>query len=142
VNILVVDDEEEICEMLSRHFRYLGYGVHTAPDGQTALDKLAQEKIDIVISDIRMPRMSGIELLREIRKEYPMIHVIMLTGYVTLENALACMRLGADTCVFKPLEDMAPLEKAVAHAVEEIQNWLSILHELVKMKPAAGIGGE
>jgi CheY-like chemotaxis protein len=128
--LLVVDDELEIRDMLSRHFRYLGYDVRTAEDGADALAALEANKTDVVISDILMPNMDGIELLRAIRQQYPMVRVIMITGYVTMENVLACMRQGAETCIFKPIEDLSELEKAVGRAVEDIRNWLQILGAL------------
>jgi len=134
-HLLIVDDEAEIREMLSRHFRYLGYDVSTAEHGVDALSVLDDRKVDIVISDIIMPEMDGIELLRAIRQQYPMIPVIMMTGYVTLDNVLTCMRQGADTCVFKPIEDLLELEEAVVRAVQEIRNWLRILSELAAKKP-------
>ena len=128
--ILVVDDEQDIREMVRRHFQFLGYQVLTAGNGKEALEILAGNKIDIVISDIIMPVMDGVELLRNIRNDYPMTRAIMITGYVTLENALACMRYGADTCIFKPLEDLSLLEKAVVDAVKQIQHWFAILKQL------------
>lgn len=130
INLMIVDDEQEIVEMLSRHFRFLGYHVYTANDGIEALEKMAITKTDIVISDIMMPRMDGVELCAAIRKDYPMIRVIMITGYVTLANALACCRRGAETCIFKPLEDLSEVELAVSQAVEKIQHWLNIFARL------------
>ena len=134
--LLIVDDEPEICEMLSRHFRYLGFHVDTASDGIEALEKLAKARTEVIISDIVMPQMDGVELLRTIRQQYPMIHTIMITGYVTLENALACMRHGADTCVFKPLEDLTELEEAVEFAVGRLKRWHEKLRMLQAMNPA------
>lgn len=136
VQILVVDDEPEIRAMLSRHYRYLGYGVDTAAHGREALDHLALAKTDIVITDIKMPVMDGIEFLRAVRRDYPMIHTIMITGYVTMENVLACMRHGADTLVFKPLEDLALLDQAIVNAVDSIKHWTYLLKELQGMKPS------
>ena len=136
VCILVVDDELEIRDMLSRHFRFMDCEVETAENGKEALAIMAKTRVDIVISDILMPEMDGVELLRAIRDEYPMVHVIMITGYVTMENVLACMRHGADTCVFKPLADLEEIENAVRRAIDSIQRWLDILHELKEMKPA------
>ena len=133
VKILVVDDEEHICSTLSRHFEYLGYDVDTACNGREALVKLEDSRTDIIISDIKMPEMDGVELLERVRQEYPMIRVIMMTGYVTLENGLACLRHGADTCIFKPIEDMSELELAVDSAVKYLNHWqvkLKILREL------------
>ena len=66
-NILIVDDEVEIQQMLARHFTYLGYAVVTASNGVEALQKLGKQKFDILISDIMMPEMTGVELLRQVR---------------------------------------------------------------------------
>lgn len=136
VRILVVDDEAEIRQMIQRHFRFLGFDVETAENGRIALEVMSNSRFDVVISDIMMPEMTGPEMLREIRSQYPMVHVIMMTGYVTMDNALTCMRLGADTLVFKPLEDLDQLEKAVSQAVAHIRHWLDLLKQLQTMKPA------
>lgn len=135
VHLLIVDDESEIRDMLDRHFRYEGYEVEMAANGQEALDKMEAIKTDIVITDIAMPVMDGLELLKAVRAQYPMVHTIVMTGYVTLDNALACMRYGADTCVFKPLADLRELDEAVHRAVQSIQRWLDILKALTEMKP-------
>jgi CheY-like chemotaxis protein len=138
--LLVVDDEAEIRDMLSRHFRYLGFQVDTACDGVEAMEKLAKERTEVVISDVVIPRMDGVELLRAVRQQYPMIHSIMITGYVTMENALACMRHGADTCVFKPLEDLTELEEAVEFAVGQLKRWQKKLRMLQEMNPVVSGG--
>ena len=137
--ILIVDDEEEIRDMLSRHFRFQSMDVETAANGKEALELLGKKKVDIVVSDIMMPVMGGIDMLRAIRSEYPMIHTIMMTGYVTQENILTCMRLGADNCVFKPLdENLVELEECVEDALKCLNRWRAKLSELYKMKPAEG----
>lgn len=138
--LLVVDDEEEIREALSRHFRFLGYEVRTACNGQEALDVLEQEKIACIITDIVMPVMNGVDLLRVVRKEYPMVRVIIITGYVTQENVMACMRHDADTCIFKPWQDMTELEQAVTSAFGRIENWRGKLRAMLEMKPAKSAG--
>ncbi|TWI74210.1 response regulator receiver domain-containing protein [Desulfobotulus alkaliphilus] len=134
-NLLIVDDEKEIRDMLSRHFRLLGYDVLTAEHGLDALSILQKKRVDVVISDIIMPEMDGVDLLREIRKQYPMVRIIMITGYVTLENALACMRNQADTCIFKPLNDLGELEEAVQIAIAAQTRWTRKFRELKGMKP-------
>ena len=138
--LLIVDDEAEIRDMLSRHFRYLGFQVDTACDGIEAMQKLARTRTEVVISDIVVPRMDGVELLRTARRQYPMIRFIMITGYVTMENALACMRHGADTCVFKPIEDLVELEEAVEFAVVWLKRWQKKLKMLQEMYPAVSGG--
>ncbi len=134
--LLIVDDESEIREMLVRHFGMLGYDVSAAEHGKDALVRLSEKRFDVVISDIMMPEMNGVELLQSIRAEYPMIHVIMITGYVTLQNALACLGGGADTCIFKPLSDFKELDDAVVAALETLSRWQRKLQELQGMKPA------
>lgn len=132
--ILVVDDEKSIQEMLSRHFRFLGYDVVTANNGKEALEIMEKKRCDVVISDIMMPVMDGVELIRQVRKQHPMAHVIMITGYVTMENVLACMRHGADTCIYKPFTDLKELEDAVTRAIERLTHWQEKLKSLLKMK--------
>ena len=135
VSLLIVDDEEQIRQMLSRHFRLLGFDVHLAYDGQDAIEVIEKQKIDIVISDILMPNKTGLDLLQYIKHNSQLIHVIMITGYVCLESAMNCMRRGAQTIIFKPLEDMTVLETAVSNAVEKIHHWINILQELQAQKP-------
>ena len=132
--ILVVDDEKEIRDLLSRHFRYLGYEVETAENGAVALQRLAASRFTIVISDIMMPEMNGVDLLAAVRRDYPLIRVIMITGYVTQRNILECMQRGAETCVFKPLRDLTQLEQAVERTVAVIAHWMEILAELRGLK--------
>ena len=133
VRLLIVDDEADIRNMLSRHFRYHGYDVETAENGFIALEKLDQASYQVVVSDIMMPKMTGVQLLEAIRQQHPMVHVIMMTGHVTLENALACMQQGADTCIFKPIEDMAELQTAVEEAVNRLKHWQQKLKALQAM---------
>lgn len=137
--ILIVDDELEIREMLSRNFRMKGFNVELAEHGQEALQILAKKRIDVVISDIMMPVLNGVDLLRSIRKQYPMIRVIMITGYVTLENALACMRVGAQTCIFKPFPDLDELNQEVEYALDGLKKWQNKLRELNGMKVTTGV---
>lgn len=133
--ILVVDDDAEVREMLSRHFRFSGYEVHLAENGVEALQILPRHRIQVVVSDVQMPEMDGVELLRQVREHFPMVRVIMMTGYVTLNNVLSCWRRGADTCVFKPFDNLDELESAVERALAAQKNWLRILNELREMKP-------
>ncbi len=130
VHLLIVDDDPDIRDAVARHFRLGGYEVQTAANGREALDKMENARCDIVISDIVMPEMEGPDLLRAIREQYPMVHVIMMTGQVALENVLVCMRRGADTCIFKPFADFEELDAAVRRAVEATQRWLGIMRKL------------
>lgn len=135
-DILIVDDEIEIRELLERHFRFMGYDVVLAANGVEALEILAKRPMRVVVSDIMMPEMDGITLLGRIRSEYPMTRIIMITGYVTMENALACMRKQAETCIFKPIDDLTELDEAVERAFEYLKHWEKKLLELQGMRPA------
>lgn len=132
--LLVVDDEAPIRDSLARHFRLAGIEAETAFDGEDALEKMAKVPYRVVVSDIMMPRLDGIGLLRRIRKEFPMTRAIMITGYVTLENALSCVQKGADTCIFKPFQDLTELDQAVESAFAFHERWEKKLLELRGLK--------
>jgi len=131
--MLIVDDEAEIRTSLARRYRLKGYEVDVADGGVSALTLLEKKPYQIVISDIKMPGIDGIELLRRIRAEYPMTRAIMMTGYVTLENGLACLRYGADTCIFKPLNDLTEMDRAVDAAILYLRHWEEKLLQLKGM---------
>ena len=134
-NILVVDDEEDIRGMLDTHFSFMDYNVHCASNGVEALERMEEQRYDVVVSDIMMPEMDGVQLLQSIRDQYPMTRVIMITGYVSLQNAMDCMNFGADNCIFKPLDDMQELENAIKKAIDHISMWTKKLKELQGLKP-------
>ena len=135
MKILIADDDAAFRKLLKLILTKRGYDVVAASNGKEALKKMEKERFEVVISDILMPVMDGIDMLREIKHNYPMTHVIMITGYVTMDNVLACMRLGADTCVFKPLDDMKELDEAVNDAIKSLSNWQKKMKILKGMKP-------
>lgn len=133
--LLIVDDEGQIRDMLSRHFRYLGYTVACAEHGRAALAHLACEPVHVLITDLKMPEMDGHALLRQVRSEYPLVRCLVITGYVSLMNAMACMQEGADAMIPKPLNDLRQLEAAIVRSLAIIDDWLSQLRELQRAKP-------
>lgn len=132
--ILIVDDEAPIRDSLARHLRLKGYETDTAENGISALEKMEATSFQVVISDIMMPGMNGIDMLKRIRREFPMTRVIMITGYVSLENALSCLRYNADTCIFKPIEDLGELDRAVELALKYLEHWKKKLAVLKNME--------
>ncbi len=107
--ILLVDDEIAICTLLARWLEDEGYRCLTATDGRQALEILARESVALLVSDINMPGMSGIELLDTVRKEYPDVAVIMVTAVDDRETAMRAMELGAFSYLLKPFEKIEVL---------------------------------
>lgn len=107
--ILVVDDEKDFVEMLSLRLEEVGEKVTPAYSGRECLDEMETKDFDVVILDIKMPGMDGIETLREIKKRFPLVEVVMLTGHGTTETAVEGMKLGAFDYLLKPadFEDLA-----------------------------------
>ena len=121
--ILVVDDEKVICAGCEKILCDAGYQVKSTLSARKALDILKEELFDIVITDIKMPELSGMELLDIIKKEYPEITVIVITGYSTVETAVEAMKLGAFDYLPKPFtSDQATL---VIEKVVERKNLLA-----------------
>lgn len=106
--ILVVDDEEALRYLLSSELAAEGYEVETAGDGDEAIESIKQKDYDVVLLDIKMPRVDGFEVLRFIKQNKPEIKVIMLTAYADVKNAIEALKLGASDFVSKPydLEDI------------------------------------
>ncbi len=115
VKILVVDDEKDFVEMFSLRLTRQGEKVSVAYSGQEALDLLEETKIDVVILDIRMPGMDGIETLKRIKAAYPLVEVIMLTGHGSTETAVEGMKAGAFDYLMKPA-DFEDISEKLANA--------------------------
>ena len=113
--VLLVDDEKDFVEMLGLRLEEAGENVTAAHSGQECLQVLEKKEIDVVILDILMPGMDGIATLKEIKKRFPLVEVIMLTGHGTTESAVKGLKLGAFDYLLKPAhfgELTAKLESA------------------------------
>jgi DNA-binding NtrC family response regulator len=102
-SILIVEDEEVLRQSLAELLTDEGYQVHQAGDGKQAYEFILNSPVDLVISDIRMPKMNGIELLAKLKQTAPQIPVIIVTAYGTVESAVAAMRSGAHDYLLKPV---------------------------------------
>ena len=100
--ILIVDDEERFRQTLAKLLTVRGLDVTTLGSGQEALDALGQEQFDVIVLDVRMPGMNGIETLAEIKKLNPMVEVIILTGHASVDAAVDIMKLGGYDYLLKP----------------------------------------
>lgn len=104
--ILLVDDETAFLDAMKRRLMKRGFEVETAASGMDALEILEESaaSIEVVILDVKMPGMDGIETLGEIKRKYPMVEVIMLTGHATVNSAIEGMKRGAFDYLMKPAE--------------------------------------
>src|SRR5713226_7760230 len=120
-HILVVDDERSICELLEITFRKEGHRVEVATSGETARRRLESQIFDIIISDIRMPDTSGVELLKFAKEIAPTAVFILITGVPTIETAIAAINSGADRYVIKDHELVDQLRRAVEQVSENLK---------------------
>ena len=104
ISLLIVDDEEKFVSYLSKRLIKRDLNVHTALNGEEALRAIKEKPLDIVILDVVMPGIDGIETLKRIKNLSPLVEVIMLTGKATVETAVEGMKLGAFHYLMKPVE--------------------------------------
>ena len=116
-SILIVDDDANIRETLSTILQQEGYSIDTARNGQEAMRKSRNKFFNIALLDIRLPDMEGTKLLTTMHENLPKMMKIMITGYPTLENAVAALNLGADAYILKPVKP----EKLLALIKEKLE---------------------
>ncbi len=100
--VLIVDDDEAMCDSSRQALSRDGHQVDIALSGEEALDKLSKRGYELVIADMRMPAMSGMYLLETIRRRWPDVNVIIMTGYPTIGRAIQAIKLGAFDYIAKP----------------------------------------
>lgn len=134
VRILVIDDEEIIRVSCQRILGPAGYEVSTSSDGLHALGLLEKSNFDIVLTDLKMPTMDGLEVMEKIKEMQPQAKVLIVTGYSTLETAVKAIKMGAFNYIEKPFTPES-LIASVKEAVEETGGGAR------KEEPAEGEGG-
>ena len=117
--VLVVDDEPSICEMLQIFLRREGFDVTVAESGETGLECIRKGNFDVIVSDIKMPDMTGIELLRRVRSEGTLGEFILLTAYATTDTAIQALQMGAFDYILKTDNFMDELKHIIDRALEE-----------------------
>src|SRR5271155_3215000 len=115
--ILIVDDEAPIRAMLGEHLKHVGYCVTLAPNGPAALETMEKAEFELVLTDVRMPGMSGLELLAEITRTHPGVGVLLLTACEDLTLAVNAMRIGALDYLLKPFR-LAEITVSVQEALD------------------------
>jgi two-component system response regulator AtoC len=130
--ILIAEDEENILNLLERLLKKNGYVTYGAKNGKEALDIAKSKEIDIVITDIRMPEMDGITLIKEIKKMDPCIEVIVMTAFASVDTAIEAVRIGARDYIRKPFdidEVINAIEKASIQVQNNEDNEIQLLHQ-------------
>ena len=118
IRVLVIDDTEAVRKVLVAQLRKLGYTAQTAENGEVGLASLRADLPDLVLCDLRMPRMDGLELLHIVREEFPHLPVIVMSGQGLLDDAVGALKLGAWDYITKPIEGLSVLEHALSRAIE------------------------
>ncbi len=138
LNILVVDDEPSILELLSEYLRARGHTVFTATDGAEAIAVLDRHALDLVLTDMKMPGIGGLELLAHIRKRDRFVGAILMTGYGTIDTALRAMKSGAQDYLLKPFK-LREVHAAVMRAAERtrLERETVCLREVIGLFEAA-----
>jgi DNA-binding NtrC family response regulator len=134
-NVLLVDDEVEFLETLVKRLKKRNLTVAGVNSGEKALEVLAQTPVDVVVLDVKMPGMDGVTTLKEIKKRWPLVEVIMLTGHASMEVAIEGMEMGAFDYLMKPMDIDELLyklqdaykkktlhEDRIKHAVDEVSS--------------------
>jgi DNA-binding NtrC family response regulator len=139
-NILVVDDDVMIGEQLERLFSHSGYAVTIANRAEQALEFLEQEDIDLVVTDIRLPGIDGVELTKRIAARWSDVPVIVVTGYGDIETAVEVLKLGASDFIVKPFS-AAAIHESTQAGLEKASLFMEIRHLRHRLKESCEFGG-
>ena len=137
IRILVVDEDAAIRDVIAEALTAEGYLVATAADADTATELMTQTPFEVVITDLRLSGLRGLELLKTVKSSYPDTQVIIATSYACLESAVEALRAGAYDYLTKPFEDIALVSAAVNRATEKILLWrkhTQLIDDLKKSK--------
>jgi len=122
ISVLLVDDEEPFVQTLAKRLTLRRFDVHTATRAERAFSTLRDHHIDVVVLDVRMPDLDGIEATSEIKASYPLIEVVLLTGHASMEASLEGMKIGAFDYLLKPVNiDELVYKIEDAHRKKELQ---------------------
>ena len=128
LKILIVDDEIEISKTLTRFLEIDGrFIIENVTSPVEALEKVKKEKIHIMLSDIMMPEMSGVELLEKVKAADGLTQVIMMTAFSTVNRVVECLEKGANDYLLKPFDDLEEVQKIIDVTAEKLDRWKSVL---------------
>lgn len=132
--VLHIDDDPAICRFVAEVLSQDGYEVESITNPLDAMDAVVDGQYQVVLLDIDMPNKTGMHLLTEIKAHDAGIQVIMLTGLVGLPTVLETHRLGAEACLFKPMDDPGQLREAISDAFRRMDRWWVSLRDLTRRR--------
>jgi diguanylate cyclase (GGDEF)-like protein len=121
IRVLVADDDESLRSVLQQVLSMDGYEVTLAASGEEALEVFKKEPYPLIFTDIRMGRMSGMELLKEVKQLRPQTEIVIMTSYAALDTAMTAIKAGAYDYLAKPFEDISLISSVAQRAIEKIQ---------------------
>jgi len=139
-HILVVDDDSLICQQLDRLYRHGGYQVSVTHFAENALQMLEKEDIDLVVTDIRLPGLSGVELTRRIVERWSGVAVIVMTGYAEIDDAVQVLKIGAGDYIVKPFSASA-IQESTQTVLKRASLFTEIRHLRRQLKNGFEFGG-
>lgn len=132
LDLLIVDDDQVTLKVLERRYGSR-FAVHVATNAEVALALVERQRIHILLTDLQLPDIDGIELMIRVRAKAPLVRTIVMTGAVRLGTMLGSLQEGAFTFVTKPFGDFLRLDRALAAVDDLIQGWISELEQLRRL---------
>ncbi len=133
LKLIIVDDEELILKSLKKYFDKRGkFETIVFTNPLEALEFIKKDKVHIALVDIQMPEMNGIDMLREIKATDPLVQVIIMTAYSSLNRILMAFELGANDYIIKPFKSLECVEEIIEHTIKKLQRWKDIFKLSIK----------
>jgi len=139
-NILVVDDDQMICQQLERLYTNSGYTVVVTNSAEEGLERLKKEDIDLVVTDNRLPGLSGVDLTKKVQELYPDVPLILITGFGDIETAVEVLKMGASDYILKPFS-AAAIQESTGVVLKKAQVFTEIRHLRSTIKDQCKFGG-
>jgi len=121
--VLIVDDEQDLAIGLEEFLRMEGYEVYSTTSPIEALEMIKKQKYHIVLSDIMMPKMDGIEFLTKVKHYDALTQVIMMTGHSTMDKTMRCLEAGANDYVLKPFKNLSQVTDLIKLSEDKLKRW-------------------
>ncbi|NLZ48501.1 MAG: response regulator [Clostridiales bacterium] len=129
--ILIIDDEEETLSALQKNLVLEGFNVTTCNDSVKAIKMIKDEKFHIIITDIVMPKMDGLEVLKFARSYDALTQVIMMTVHSTMELTIQSLELGANDYILKPFKSIDYIIEIINYSIEKLERWKQSIRDIV-----------